>query len=63
MKVNDLVKKAGVTTNRVAIRERNEILVDTDFGSLAKIEGLLTRTVNSFRLMNNTMVIFIKPID
>ncbi|MNL90970.1 hypothetical protein D3C81_06960 [compost metagenome] len=60
MKVNDLVKKAGVTTNRVAIRENSGIILETDFGSLAKMEKLLNRTVNSFRLVNDTMVIFIK---
>lgn len=61
MKVKDIVKLATVTTTKVEVKESlSSSVFNGTFDFLADKEEILKRTVNSFRIEENRMVLFVK---
>lgn len=61
MKVKDMVKFANNTTTEVEVKESLSVSIyNGTFGTLSNIEELLNRKVNSFRIQENRMILFVK---
>ena len=61
MKVKDFIKLATVTTTSVEIKESLSVSVfDGNFECLADYEMILERKVNSFRIKDDKIILFIK---
>lgn len=61
MKVKDIVKIANITTTKVDIKETlSTSIFNGTFGNLAEKEDILNRKVNSFRIYENKMILFVK---
>lgn len=61
MKVKDIVRFANLSTNKIVVKEGFKTIIETDFGTLLKSndEELLKRKVNSFRIVDNSMHLFV----